>query len=88
MTVTVADETQPTIVCKLNTVVSLQSTGLAEVLAEVFDNGSFDDCHIDRFEAARMDDICNVSGTDFAPSVTFCCADVGKRTWNAYLSTK
>ena len=79
LSVTVTDETQPTVLCKLNLVASISSNGLATVNADVFDNGSFDDCLIDRFEVARMDDPCGVSGTTLGENVTFCCADVGNQ---------
>ena len=72
MMVTVMDNTQPTVLCDGNTVVSLQNDGMVEVFAEVFDDGSFDDCAIDRFEVRRMD------LTTFGPSVSFDCTDIGQ----------
>ena len=79
MTVEIADNTAPVTICKLNTIVSINQTGAAEVFAANFDNGSYDDCSLDRFEVRRMDGAtpCGVTSSDFSNSVNFCCADVG-----------
>ena len=42
--ITVLDETPPTAVCDINTVVSLRSNGTAKAFASTFDDGSTDDC--------------------------------------------
>ncbi len=76
--VTVKDETSPVAVCLRNTTVSLTQDSTVHVYANVFDNGSYDDCCIDRFEVMRMDKGApcgqNVEWRDF---VEFCCEDVG-----------
>ncbi|MBK9223249.1 MAG: T9SS type A sorting domain-containing protein [Saprospiraceae bacterium] len=78
--VTVLDKTPPVAVCQQNTVVSLTRDDVVHVYAEVFDDGSYDDCHIDSFKVRRMDngDACNFRDTFFRPFVEFCCADAGK----------
>ncbi|RMG84056.1 MAG: HYR domain-containing protein [Bacteroidetes bacterium] len=90
-TLTVVDNLAPTAICDEITDVNVSSDGLAEVSAEVFDDGSQDNCCIDRFEAAKMSDPCGISGTAFAPTVTFCCSDVPNnpvmvtmRVWDCY----
>ncbi len=73
----VIDDIAPTVVCDAHTVVSLDDNGFAVVDAAVFDDGSFDNCCIDRFLVRRMDDQCGVpSDTAFGETVTFCCSDV------------
>ncbi len=78
MTVTVMDESQPIAICQVNTVVALNSAGVGILNAIDVDQGSFDDCGIDRFEIARMSDNCNdADNLVFGESVSFCCADGG-----------
>jgi hypothetical protein len=75
----VTDDTEPVAVCDRNTVVALNHSGFNWVPAEVFDDGSFDECAIHHFEVRRMDrDFCNQRGEDdWGPEVGFCCDDVG-----------
>ena len=75
-TVTVEDRREPVAICDAHKVVSLSTLTENRVLASVFDNGSFDDCGIDRFEARRMDPVCGESTTEFNTYVEFCCEDV------------
>ena len=77
--VTVSDSQTPVAICDEITDVSLGSFGEAEVFAETFDDGSTDNCCIDRFEVRRMEDPCsdNHDDTVFGPSIIFCCNDVG-----------
>ncbi len=78
MTLTIADETQPIAICEGNTVVSIKQNGTVVASAESFDDGSYDNCGIDRFEVRRMTDACGVVGNSvLGQSVTFCCLDVG-----------
>ena len=77
MMVYVADNTLPVAICDQNTVVSIPKEGWVDVLAEVFDDGSWDDCGIHSIEARRMDIWCNVEDSIYGPSVEFCCADLG-----------
>lgn len=76
--VMVVDETEPVAICESFKVVSLSNSGQTIVFAEPFDNGSWDECHLDRFEVRRMDTICVAADTLFDESVTFCCQDVGR----------
>jgi hypothetical protein len=79
MIVHVRDETEPVAVCDRNTVVALNHSGYNWVPADVFDDGSFDECALDHFEVRRMDtDFCGGTGADdWGPEVGFCCEDVG-----------
>ncbi|MBK8954944.1 MAG: T9SS type A sorting domain-containing protein [Saprospiraceae bacterium] len=76
----VFDRTPPVAVCQQNTVVTLTRDDLVQIPAHVFDDGSYDDCHIDSFLVRRMDDgePCNIRDTFFRPYVEFCCEDAGK----------
>ena len=76
--VTVEDHTEPVAICEQHKVVSLSLSGNTIVFAEPFDNGSWDECHLDRFEVRRMDSLCVASDTMFHDRVTFCCGDVGR----------
>ncbi|MBK8449065.1 MAG: hypothetical protein IPL42_03160 [Saprospiraceae bacterium] len=51
----VRDETEPVAVCDRNTVVALNQSGYNWVPAEIFDDGSFDECALHHFEVRRMD---------------------------------
>ena len=77
--VLVKDGTQPVVVCERNTVVSVTYSGEAWVRAEVFDDGSFDECGPVKLDVRRMDE--NSCGTigpdDWGEEVGFCCADIG-----------
>ena len=75
-TVTIEDKLEPVAICDASKVVSLSTLDENKVLASVFDNGSFDDCGIDRFEVRRMVPSCDTSATEFGPYVEFCCDDV------------
>lgn len=77
------DQEQPTAICEGYTKVQLTSTGETEILAEVFDDSSFDPCgDIDYFEVKRENSSCpgyNEHGVkDWGPSVHFCCQDLGE----------
>ncbi|MBK9632148.1 MAG: hypothetical protein IPO62_13985 [Saprospiraceae bacterium] len=77
--VTVRDHTEPVAICERRTVVSINDSGSNWVPAEVFDDGSFDECKIHHFEVRRMDlNHCGTIGEDdWGPEVQFCCSDVG-----------
>ncbi|MEO6191066.1 MAG: T9SS type A sorting domain-containing protein [Saprospiraceae bacterium] len=79
--VNVVDKVPPIPVCDQKTIVSLTIDGTARIDAFTFDDGSLDNCSIDRYEVRRMDNgaPCDtLRRISFAPSVYFCCADVGK----------
>lgn len=75
--VEVEDRVAPIAICQQNTTVALDNDGLTQVRAEIFDDGSFDECAVDRFEVRRMDDTCG-TGTDWGPYVEFCCNDLDR----------
>ncbi len=76
--VTVVDNAAPTTVCDEITDVNLATDGKAVVIAEVFDDGTHDNCCLDHFEVRRMEDNCDDGHDDtvFGPSVVFCCNDL------------
>lgn len=77
--VTVRDNTNPVAICETTKVVSISQSSNTIVFAEPFDNGSWDECGLDRFEVRRMvDDYCVEQDTLFGSHVTFCCSDVGR----------
>ncbi len=80
LVVHVLDKTAPVAVCDRETVVSLSIYGTTHVYAKTFDDGSYDDCHIDSMLVRRMDNgaPCGQQINWFRPYVEFCCADVGK----------
>ena len=67
----VVDDVTPTMICDEWTQVSLNNLGIAEVDAVSFDDGSFDNCCIDLFEASRD------GGSNYGETVVFDCNDVG-----------
>jgi len=75
--VTVRDNTEPVAICEQSTVVSISQSGTTLVFADSFDDGSWDECGLDRFEVRRMDSLCVASDTMFDASVSFCCVDSG-----------
>ncbi len=82
--VDVYDNTPPTAVCIENTVVSLNSTGIAKVFAHSFDNGSHDACSdvgykVRRKGAPFTPPLCDGKDpNDWADYLVFCCEDLGK----------
>ena len=88
-TLIVEDQEEPTAVCN-ETIIALPSSGIAQVDALVFDEGSTDNCVQQLYyKVRRMDvglcnnlngDDSNLSGTQewFDDQVTFCCEDVSR----------
>jgi len=80
-TVTVVDDISPTPICDEITDISLGASGVAIINAINLDDGSFDNCCLDGFLAARMDADSNGDGqpedNDFAEIVSFDCDDLG-----------
>ena len=75
--VNVIDEIPPVAVCIESTVVFLANDGIGVLSAEVFDDGSFDNCCVEGFQVRRLGIDCD--GNDdspYGPFVTFCCEDV------------
>ncbi|MBK7881805.1 MAG: DUF11 domain-containing protein [Saprospiraceae bacterium] len=75
----VKDQAAPVVQCDKETVVTLDRFGQAWIPAHVFDDGSYDDCHIASMQARRMDNgvPCQYNPNVYADSVGFCCADIG-----------
>lgn len=63
--VDVVDNVRPTAVCDLFSVVSITGNGRAVVDAATFDDGSFDNCGLLRFDARKMTDKCAFGTTLF-----------------------
>ncbi|MBK8490848.1 MAG: T9SS type A sorting domain-containing protein [Saprospirales bacterium] len=78
VTVEVVDGIVPTAICDEITDVNVTSDGLAIVYAETFDDGSYDNCCLDFFQARRMNGDCEGGFDDFGPTVEFCCSDAGQ----------
>ena len=79
--VNVLDKTAPVAICDRETVVALTIDKVTHVYAKTFDDGSYDDCHIDSFLVRRMNESpCDADALPevFKPYVEFCCDDVGK----------
>jgi hypothetical protein len=86
---TVADLTPPAVSCDQVTQVALSDNGIAFIPAANLNDGTTDNCCLDRFEVRRMDGgAC--TGADFAPEVKFCCSDIGDtvmvvfRAWDCH----
>ncbi len=78
--ITVEDKTPPVAVCDALTFVSLGADGTAEVNAQTFDDGSYDNCCGVSFQVRKQQDgPCDTDNLpdDFGDSVTFCCAEIG-----------
>jgi len=73
----VEDGEAPIPVCEGYTVVGLEDAGWADIFATSIDDGSFDNCEIDRFEVKRLSTPCGFfSDLQFGEKVNFCCEDV------------
>lgn len=77
MQVTVVDDVSPVTVCDNNTVVQLNGN-MTIVPAQVFDDGSFDNCALGGFSVSRDNVI-------FTPQLTVTCADVRLAPHMVYL---
>ena len=75
--VTVIDDHVPTVICDELTTVTLNASGIAELPASNFDDGSYDNCCPLTFDVRRMTPGCG-STTAFGPTVRVCCADLGQ----------
>ena len=74
--VNVVDDSPPVVVLDEFTTVSLNIDGTGLIAAASFDDGSSDNCGIDRFEARRMATACEPAGV-FEEIVYFSCCDIG-----------
>ena len=76
------DQTPPTAICEGFTKVPLGKNGITEVLAESFDDHSFDPCEgISHFLVRRESNSCpgfvEHGSNGFSSSIHFCCEDLG-----------
>lgn len=72
MMVTIIDDVKPTAVCKKDVNIALPSSGIITVPASLFDDGSYDNCALDRLEVSK-------NNAPFSSHATFMCADIGKQ---------
>ena len=71
ITVTVEDLTPPVPVCDQNTTISVSTDGQAWVHANVFDDGSYDECQLAKMLVRRMgEDPCDCEGPKFDDFIT------------------
>ncbi len=72
------DSTPPVPVCDEFSFVGLNDNGIAFVSTESLDNGSWDNCGIQKLEATRMEATsCGITNT-WGDKIKFCCEDVNK----------
>ncbi len=77
MDVTVTDQASPIMLCQPDVAVFLNSNGMGKVTTSQLNLGSFDECGDITLLAAKMTDICEISGTGFLEEVEFCCEEAG-----------
>jgi len=77
-TVTVEDKTPPTVICKGEIVVGLNSNGEAYLYPQNINDGSFDGCGIDSMKVAKMVPSGLIPAINFKDFVDFKCIDAGK----------
>lgn len=75
--VTVKDLVTPVAVCRQFTTISIGAQGGAELDARSFDEKSYDNCGIVKYEARKMSDSCSSSPPVFQSKIRFCCQEVG-----------
>ncbi len=75
--ITVEDKTAPTVICKGEIVVGLNSNGEAYLYPQNVNDGSYDGCGIDSMKIARMVRPGNIPDKDYLPSIDFDCSDAG-----------
>ena len=69
-----ADNSPPVVICDNSLIISLGGNGTAVVTAKTFDDGSTDNCCIDKYLVKRMSE----SDSAFAKTITFTCDEAGK----------
>ena len=85
----IRDNVKPNVVCKTYTQASLTTVGSVRAYAESFNNGSTDNCSVEKIEVRRMVNCQNAGDTLFKPYVDFYCCDVNTpiqvvlRVWDA-----
>lgn len=78
VSIVISDNIAPTVICKENIVVALTQSGTAQVIAEAFDNGSYDNCQLDSIRVRRMDSCGTAMVLPFGKVVEFQCCDVNQ----------
>jgi subtilisin-like proprotein convertase family protein/uncharacterized protein YrzB (UPF0473 family) len=73
--ITVVDDVPPIALCDHSTNISLGADGTARVYWTSLDDGSYDNCYLDRIEVKRNSACGHVSA--WREYVDFCCADLG-----------
>ena len=77
-TLIVEDNSVPVMVTAPSSLIGLNELGLNEVLAQTFDQGSFDNCCLDYFEIKKQTDLCGLmQNLEFSETIQFCCAEIG-----------
>jgi uncharacterized repeat protein (TIGR01451 family) len=77
-TVKVEDKTAPTVICKGQVVVGLNSNGQAYLYPRNIDDGSFDGCGMGSMKVAKMVPGGLIPDSLFKDAIDFGCADVGR----------
>ncbi len=72
----IRDNVKPNVVCKSFTQATLTTNGFVRANAESFNNGSTDNCGIERIEVRRMTNCQNPADTLYKPYVDFNCCDI------------
>ena len=76
--VNIIDSTPPVPVCKEYTYVGLNAEGVAWAGVDAFEDGSWDNCALDKLRVRRMEtSSCGVTNV-FGDKIKFCCDDIGK----------
>ena len=72
------DPLEPNAVCEGTTTVLLNDGGMTEIMAQTFDDHSFDNCEVVDYKVKRLDSHCPgfASDFDFGDKVHFCCDDI------------
>lgn len=84
--VVVVDNEAPTPVCEGYTVISLEDLGSADLFATSINDGSYDNCEIDRYEVRRESTPCgNSEDLEYGNKVNFCCEDVSSEPVMVYM---
>ena len=76
--IVVNDRTPPVPICLANVVVALGSHS-QRVYATHIDNGSYDNCEIDRILITRKEAVCDQQDTTFRDFIHICCEDIGSK---------
>ncbi len=73
-TLKLKDNTPPIVICDNSLIISIGGNGQAVVTAKTFDDGSTDNCCIDKYLVKRMSE----PDSAFNKTITFTCDDAGK----------